>query len=556
MKKTSLNKTNLNKTNLNKTSTRRKFLKEMGALSGGTILANSPLGLFISSVLGSAFTREMALAAGINPRRYVSLRQPAAPPRWMYDLMLNAYGSTNQLNLGNASLGTRYVNVGNRYENLVYETVLLNGIRVPHMWANNVPAPVGTRPMKDLLNNLLVLQGINTTNPGHAGSIALHYKPSGATRSLGALSADYSTAFIPAVNIGASGFIFRSLEGKSAVTIGSGGNLLQKLLNPFLSQASADFKQKRKVALAGPLKAAETAMAAEATADHPMADTLVKSQLSAEQLLNDGFSDLATVWTDLFNKYKDLVHRSITSVLPGINDMPIGSANPATRGLDYQSDKQIVKFPDVRTLVSSPTLDIANLAEQFAMTEYVLTKNLSYSLNISPGSLVNMKVVAGMNSVANHVKDEHFVGKVPSLLINSLVYTALSACLLELISSLKTAGIWTETVVDLGGEFNRSARVDGSGSDHGYLGASVALYSGGFNGPLVLGNVMAAPGANAWGRGAPVAGLGRQLQLNDVASTIAYLLRTPSPVTSANSLVSVNSTTHAIAGSVEKSKRV
>jgi hypothetical protein len=537
---------------------RRQFLQEMGAFSSGAAFLNSPLGLFLSSIIGSALTRNMALAQGINPRRYVNIQNATAPPRWMFDLMINAYGTANTLALGNGMLGTRYVANGGRYTDVEYRTVLLNGIRVPWIWQYNVPkAGGGTRPMKDLIPNMLVLQGITTGNPGHPGSQSLHFRPAGATRTLGALSADFSNAYIPAINLTAQSFLFVSLKGKSAVPVPSNGNMLQTLLNPFLSQASQSFKDMRNnVNLKAALNDARTAMDSVAQSDHLSANALIESQKSAEQLINGGFGDLATQWSTLLAKYEDIVQRAIKAVIPGINDLPVGDATPATRGKTYDLTDQTVKFADLRELMNSATLGVSRLAQQFAITEYVLKNDLSYSVTMSPGSMIGMKTGAGLNTIANHGVDEHSTGKMPSLLINSLVYMAYAGCMLELIDQLKTKGIWDDTLIDMGGEFNRSARVDGTGSDHGYLGKSVALYSGGFNGPLVVGNIRAQTGSSAWGMGATVTQLGRQLQMNDMAATISYLLRTPSPITSATSLVTVNATTGVITANVEKARRV
>jgi hypothetical protein len=106
-------------------------------------------------------------------------------------------------------------------------------------------------------------------------------------------------------------------------------------------------------------------------------------------------------------------------------------------------------------------------------------------------------------------------------------------------------------------EFNRSARPDGTGSDHGSIGASAAIYSGAFtNGPIVLGNVVNETGVNAWGKGAVVSSLGRQLEIKDFTGTLAYLLRAPSPFIGLGdlSLVTLQGTT--LVPKCELSKRV
>lgn len=536
---------------------RRKFLQEFGALSSSAAFLSSPLGMLVNSVISSAITRNMAHAAGLDPRRYVNIQFPGAPPRWMFDLLINAYGTTDTLNLGGSMVATNYTASGGRLNGVEYRTVLRNGLRVPWIWQYSVPAPGNTmRPMTDLLPNLLVLQGITTGNPGHTSSQKLHFKPSGATSSLGALSADNSNALIPAINFNAESFVFASLKNKAAVPIGNNGNMLQSLLSPFISQASASFKNKKdSVSLKDALRDVASALNSMKQTDQLNTATLIESQKNAEELLNGSFGDLNTEWTALLNKYQNLIDRSLKLTIPGINDLPVGDNNPTARGLTYQLRRdQVVRFADLRELLNSPNINITGMAGQFAVTEYVLKNNLSYSMTMSFQGLAGYKTATGMNTVPRHEPDEHYTGLFPSLISNAMLSFATASCLLELIASLKTANLWQDTLIDMGGEFNRMAMPDGAGSEHGQYGKSVSLLSGAYNEPLVLGNIVGANNVNGWGRGAPVAGMGRQLQLNDMVSTIAYLLRTPSPLTSANSLVSLNG--NVLVPSIEKARRV
>jgi uncharacterized protein (DUF1501 family) len=156
--------------------------------------------------------------------------------------------------------------------------------------------------------------------------------------------------------------------------------------------------------------------------------------------------------------------------------------------------------------------------------------------------------------------DEHFTGKMPSLLVNSYLARAHAACLLELIRQLGAKGIFKDTVINCSGEFNRSPRNNGTGSDHGFRGASLAIYSGAINGPIVIGNVAAnAPDPNhsgTWGQGAGIAALGGQaLDVGHAGATIAALLRVESPLTSRRSVVD-EKTDNVITPAIELGKLV
>jgi hypothetical protein len=139
--------------------------------------------------------------------------------------------------------------------------------------------------------------------------------------------------------------------------------------------------------------------------------------------------------------------------------------------------------------------------------------------------------------------DEHQTGAMSSLVQNVYWNVAYSACLLELIDRLKATNMFQETVIVTGSEFGRNPTFDGSGSGHGYTGGCSNIYSGALqNSPLVLGNIYSnktqdGDDPGTWGYGAPVAELGKPLSMGNWASTIATLLRVPSPISASISTV-------------------
>jgi hypothetical protein len=289
------------------------------------------------------------------------------------------------------------------------------------------------------------------------------------------------------------------------------------------------------------------------------------AQNKTEDLMNGNYSNLNSDWEKLLSKYSDLIYRSLNSVVPGINDKPIGSLDVKSRGDNYNLDAEIVSLEDLRKLTSKDSIRILNLAEHFALTEYVMINKLSYSVTMSPGSIINLNM--GESSSGFHSNDEHSTGQMPSLYLNTMIFYSIASCLLELIDQLKAANIWEDTLIDFGGEFNRITRVDSdaklpilSGTDHGYEGKSVSLLSGAYRGLLVLGNTFLDhpdfSGYLTWGKGANVTQLGRQLQMGDMASTIAYLLRTPSPTERFESLVQFGAQPKTLEPVIEKAMRI
>lgn len=535
--------------NHNHPFSRRNFLKIMG-LTTSLPLMQTPVQILLESIILGAQRKAEAEILGIFPRRYLHILQEGAPPRWSFDLFLTPYNTTAFT--GKTAFGNHYVGSGGVATGLTYETVLKKGVNVPHLW--NFPVPAvggGMRPMDGLLDNLLLLRGIVVGNPDHTASQALQFLPLGSTQSMTALSGDLSTKPFPSVNASVAQFKYSSNVSKSAVTISGGGNMLNTLLSPFIRKDLGSFNTNR-LALSSALDASISALDSVASNLHPGSDSITLASQSAKDLLSSGFGNLTTVWDSLVNKYTDLITRGIdpTQLLPGINDLKI--APNGTK--DYQINGIIITDPDIRTMITTSTY-IGRMAAHFAMAEYVLINNLSDSVAIAPYSFIRFNINGALESGQN---DEHTTSAMVSNYYNSFYNLAYSACLLELIDQLKIKGIFSDTVIVTGGEFGRNPLNDGTGSDHGYLGSSSAIYSGAIGGPIVLGNIYQnSPQPNysgTWGHGAPVAELGEPLNLAHWASTIAYLLRTPSPVTAGGSLLVAAGSD--LVPTIEKAKQV
>ena len=534
---------------------RRDMLSQIGITLGATI-ASHPIQLLFETILNGMISKAHAQAA--NPRRYLFIQHFGAPPRWTFDLFLTPYNTSNFV--ANAQVGTKYVLSGGRATSVTYATVLAKGINVPYMWQFPVPrAGGGDRPMTDLLNNLLHIRGVTTANAGHGGSAALRYRPLGAVKSVPALSGDASANPFPAVNLSATEFRYLSTKGKAAINLGNSGNMIQSLLTPFMGTLPAGYKaNKQKVQTA--INAALDEIEQYAIDRHPGADIISQSREGAETLLNEGFGDLTDTWNSLLAKYRDLISRAIdpTRIFTGINNAPIGLTGNRTLTHRLSSITNILTTPDIRNLITANTT-ITRMAEHFAVAEYVLVNDLSSSMAILPGGLTNLSLSG--NTSATPTFDEHYTGAIPSLYLNTMYYRAYASCLLELIDRLKAENIWNDTVIDTAGEFNRSARGAGTGSDHGFQGASAAIYSGAIAGPIVLGNIKKETGATSaapgtWGYGAPVAGQSSgQLTLGHIAATLAYLLRTQSPITAYSKIIGTDGTGK-IVPTIELAKQV
>lgn len=523
---------------------RRKFLSQAGTAAAAG-LGSGPLLALLDIIAEGAIQRAFAETAGITPRKWLDLKFDAAPPRWTYDLFLKASDAdnTNFLQGGNKQLATRYTEEGGVYTGTQYATSTVRGIRAPYVWRFNVPtASGGTRPMGDLLANLLHIRGINSGNPGHGGAQALHFAPLGAIKTVSALAADDSDAPIAAVNYTAGSYLFRSRVGKSHVNVGT-SNVIANLMAPFRASTSIATLQSKETMVRSYMDAARVALTNSAVARDPDSAVAREAVQGARELMTRSFGNLTDVWNALQAKYLSLIDRAIHGVYAGINDKPIGisGTRDGTYRINNVAGADVIPTGDLRNLIAADTTNLT-LANSFALAEFVLLNDLSDSVTARIGGLTGIK---NGTATTNWVVDEHFVGCMASTMVGCLHGIAQTACLLELIDRLKAAGLWNETIINVSGEFNRSPRTTGIGADHGYQGASVCIYSGIISGPTILGNLAQdlTPGTykGTWGAGAPVAELNNtQVDRGNVAASYAALLRVPSPITARTSLLSVS----------------
>ncbi len=479
-------------------------------------------------------------------RRFVSVQLPGAPPRWMYDFFPAAYGREGLDVDRNLTIATNYASTNGRYTAPEFSTVSVKGLNAPPFWQLQVPrAGGGLRPVSGLLDHLLSLQGVNTSVDGHETCQRLHWQPVAGQQSRSAMAADNSDNPLPAVSVQTATYAFQSTRDKSYIPLAElEENPLSTLLQPFLATLPT-----ASPSLQAALQRAESALDADATRWAPTASETQASQAAAFTLFQRGFGDLESVFQQRVAVYRDLIRRSLSMHLPmpGFTDLPIGSTGgrDATYSLGAGAEGEPISTRDLRDIFVAET-NAYGLAEQFVITEYLLREDLSRSLAIGAPPLSSLGGEG--NPYDEQIFDEHGTGVMVSVLLNAKYYAALSACLLELIDQLTAANIFDDTVIEVAGEFSRSALPEGEGSDHGWPGKVSSYYSGRIRGPHVIGNVYSTPPDDSgfdpypgtWGYGAPVDGVQSTLSLNHEIATLAAMLGVPSPTNAVPALVSVN----------------
>lgn len=510
---------------------RRELLQFLGAACSSAAL--SPVQLLTQSLISGLATNAYAAELKLNPRRLLYIQLAGGPPRWVFDQFLNPYNSPGFVQ--NLQTSTKYKATNGRYTTAEHSTVPLKGIHAPWMWQFDLPTVNGgQRPMADLLDNLLALQGLDSGNDSHDISRVNVFTPLGAMQSFTAMPGDSGSSPIKSVSCGVSLMTHKSAKNYSNINLREDGrsNLVQDLMDPFTSTTSAAYNSKKEQ-LQSYINASMTSLQNTSQSEHFGANSITSDQKTVAELLAYSLNGLSTYWTATVAKYDSLIRRSLdmTNPLPGISDLPIGST---ARDNTYRINPENTLSPaeDLRTLIP---LDgrMGLLARHMALAEYLFVNKLTHSLTINPGTFAPV--------------DEHTTGVMVSLVQQTYSWRAYAACLLELISQFKNAQIFNDTVIAVVGDFNRSPHMAGTGSDHRPTASSGVFYSGAIQGPMILGEMK----ANSGPKLGTIGDGDRTRDYGNLLSSSAQLLRVPSPVTAKQTLITeVNGV---ITAAIEKS---
>lgn len=533
---------------------RRELIFKALSLTGTQAMLSNPVSHLLTTILTGMATSAQAQALGAKPRKFLFLPFMGGPPRWTFT-PFSPHSDDLSKFIPNPGINTRFTNA----TTMEYKTVKIGGIEWPWLWQFNVAkGGGGTRPMADLMKNMMIIRGIQAAS-AHGPAQVQRYYPLNIPYSFGSQVSDRSQAAIPAINYQANPYEHRSAAGKSFVSLPESGNLLTQLLDG-LSMAPRSFHSLSKGSMKDLLKSVSLEMESQALGQSTGFLASSQSLKSAEEVIDRGFGDLGATWNGLANKYLDICTRTVNQTFPGINDQPIGSP-VSSRDQRYQwAEKGVyLQNADLRTLIT-PTTRPRRMAESFALAEYVLLNGLSDNITLGIDTLINVnQQLASRTYTFGGYFDEHETGAFPSLIFNTFFNLCLGGCMLELIDRLKAANLFNEVLIDASGEMGRNPRgptsaslVDryGSGSDHGGEALDVAMWSGVLNSnPQIVGNVLREPPSSyrytgldgtvypgSWGFGASNPGFGI-LTLGHLSATQAQILRVPNPVRSASSLV-------------------
>lgn len=523
---------------------RREYFKKMASAP----LYAGALGMFFNSFMKKTYAQML----GIDPteQNVFHLLMFGAPPRWLFDSPVKLKDSDSFIE--NPMVITKFDENGNG----VYETSKFNGHNMPSLWNSMVPTSRGNRNMSDLLNNMLMIRGVTSGIDGHNINRELMTRPSRSNDSIAGAMANNSQRPIPALSVGREEPYF-SNSGRSQSVIGLTSNPLEDWLRSFNLPNSLTIGNSQ---IENLVDQALKSLEQRVHRSNVKRRGLASERSSARSLFKRQFGDLREAYDSLFQKYNVLINSvyqdSTFDIGEGVDKTFANNQsffNLPSSGDDRRSfyemqslnvDNLIGAGNDIRGLYRSAgtTVGSNQIAESFAVAEFVFSQNLSQSVHTRLGSTTIFTNNTGTRTIFRN--DAHNTGKVSTLLFFSKYYQALSSCLMEFTDQMKTKNKFNNTSILLSSEFARRARFDGSGSDHGWAGNNCSIISGKIKKLQVVGNIQSEASGRyqgSWGKGASVSEIGnRPVSPGDITSTVAAMSGLKNPISNANSLIYLN----------------
>lgn len=477
-------------------ASRRSFLGSALTVGAGSFFFD-PVRAVTEGIADSLIMKAFAESKGINAtRNYINIQLPGAPIRYQFDQFLKT-NKNESLQLINGSEAPMTCNAfewasnGNVKPVMKYFTAS-NGLMVPHLWGQSVLSSAGAnRPLTDLLKHMLVIRGYGSGLDGHQFNILAQQSPIGGVSTVTGLVAEELPSTFDSIQFpdrGGNGTFF-SNKGKSQTKI-TGNAPLTSLMEGFgepVQKLSKNLKAKHADAMA----LAQARLKAYARSDNTGNKIVGQNLTNATDMMAKGVGNLSSFYTAAVTKYQNAIFSSMrVSNIPGISEKAIVSDQSPLWHFGAGDTFVISKDYDVRTAIAEAT--IGNLAQSLAVAEYLIKEGMVASIDLRSDALAAVKILKKEQSAVTVMglpHDMHASGANSVILFMNAYYRGLTAGLLEFINAIGDSA-WQNTVIQIQGDFGRTARSGGNGSDHGYDQMVTSVFSGAFNnGPVVVGNI-------------------------------------------------------------------
>lgn len=507
---------------------RRKFLenatKSLGLVGISPMMSNFIVQTLSSQVLAAGTTN-----SGGSDKIYIFFALPGGPPRWFFDLPLTPNGNTTNYTDAFTHKGVAtYVGMQAAGDpQAIYKPWRdpVSKYWLPPVWGSN---PSGGS-FKNCLANAAFIRGVDFEINNHDLGRLRNQSPIIGGLSIAGLLAEKTNSAFPAASAGSIGAAFKAGKPMSPVglnyAVSATANPISTTMRYFAGRAPVENLA---------VNQALSEFDKYADKNNFIQKGLTESKDRSDALVQQGVSTFTDKWQPTYDKYLLKVKEamSMNNTSPFMDTKPITPPKMTTAGTpDIRSRRGDAQFmgdlSDYRNMVNDQTT-VANLAATFATVEILITMGLTQVVTTDLGGISNL-IFNNANGKFGITNDQHFIGTLVSTIATTFMYRAMINCTEELVQTLKEKNLFDKTVIQFGAEFNRTAKADGSGSDHGFKGSSVLLISGMIKKTVVLGNVKDDPTGTykgTWGLAAPHPILDNKypLRLNDVAKTICGML--------------------------------
>lgn len=504
---------------------RREFLKLAASSMGAAGMSSIVAEILVGSIYNRAFAADAAKSF------YIHFTLPGGPPRWYFDLVQNPRGVTsdyqNKGGFGNFVAG------GSGVARAIHKNYKFTSggstFYLPPVWAY----PRSGDKAADLLQHMQMFRGVDMQINNHGLSNKRQIAPVIGGYSITGRMADASNLPLSSViaatrGVGnPAGDAYRSQRSPAAAPaiLDKGTNPLQALMNPFRPRLASDLNDpnwQRAVADSlGELDEYAYRIGVRPTA-------MTNAYDKAIELIESGKFDIYKKWTEAHKRYNAALNEALA--VASVKRM-FNQAVRADGSKQFGISNQGVNAQgDVRDLFAAGA-SINGFADAFALSEILVTENITSSIVMPLGPISGLKL-GGRAMQATH--DQHGIGAVPSIVVTNTFYRAVINCLQELVGNLKKGGQFDNTVIHIGSEFSRTPRENGTGSDHGFYGASSTIISGKIRKFGLIGNIHKKGERTAgdqysgtWGRAANFSNFKRAIYVQDIANTICAMLGVP-----------------------------
>lgn len=477
---------------------------------------------------------------------YIQINMYGAPSRWNFDSIIDPFSEGH---IKQTSVGTSF---SDDLGNIQYKHHKHGDFYLPEIWNSKVAGNAVDKDLSQLLENMIFVRGVDPKSIGHPQSSVKTVRSNLSEQSLHGLNSNSSTSPLPALLMG-NNPATRAFRGDKRGAIHLplvSQNLFQEVFKIFHLKEMAPVEEVQKI-----IKSFSN-----------IGPAYFKKMESSTELFFDNIDLFNDEYFRLLNKYSRLVERTLHDIpITGVNDFKMPglsnkdfskNSSPLNKYGRFKVDYQhIACGNDLRQMFK--TANLGHLPHQFALTEFLITRGLTNSfLLTTPNEIgrllynVDNKNNAFMNSFSsgklsrsNHSKidismDTHQTGSVINLYLTSMFYKGLGSCLIELVDSLKSNNLFDKTLIHLTSEFDRVPEFNLSGSAHNDRAQSSSFISGNIKETSVIGNIyLGDKEMGTIGTSAPILSLGRRINQDDMAETIAHLLDVPSPVRRSISLI-------------------